>query len=120
MIREDLEKEIIALKERLDKIPHIGILEEARKELKLVRESMTKTQNNISTSMLEGIDQTITTENFKLYCDYVANTISYMRLSYQLVDTLRSEIIDSAKLENYTKEDIKELVEKMIKYCLGK
>lgn len=120
MIREELEKEIIALKERLDKIPHIEILEEARKEIKFVREAMTKTQNNISVCFLEAIDQNITTENFKLYCDYVANTTPYMQLSYQLVDTLRSEIIDSAKIENYTKEDIKELVEKMIKYCLGK
>ena len=120
MIREDLEKEIIALKERLDKVPHIGVLEEARKEIKFIREAITETQNNMSVYFLESIDQNITTENFKLYCDYVAETTSYMQLSYQLVDTLRTEIMDSAKLENYTKEDIKELVEKMIKYCLGK
>ena len=120
MIREDLEKEIIALKERLDKVPHIGILEEARKEIEFIKESITKTQNNMSVYFLEAIDQNITTENFKLYCDYTAETSSYMQVSYQLVDTLRSEIIESAKLENYTKDDIKELVEKMIKYCLSK
>lgn len=119
MIREELEKEIIALKERLDKIPHIGILEEARKEIEFVRENITKTQNNISVYFLEAIDQNITTENFELYCDYVAKTTSYKQLGHQLVDTLRSEIIDSAKIENYTKEDIKELVENMVQYCLG-
>ena len=120
MIREDLEKEIIALKERLNKVPYIGVLEEAKKEIEFIRENITKTQNNISVYFLESIDQNLTTEDCELYCDYVAKTASYMQLSYQLVDTLRGEIIDSVKLENYTKEDIKELVEKMIKYCLGK
>ena len=120
MIREDLEKEIIALKERLDKIPYIGILEEARKEIEFIKETITETQNKISVYFLESIDQNLTTENCELYCDYVAKTTSYMNLNYQLVDTLRSEIIESAKLENYTKDDIKEIVEKMIKYCLSK
>ena len=120
MIREEIEKEIISLKERLDKVPHIGILEEARKEIEFIRKSITEAQNNMSVYFLEAIDQNITTENCELYCDYAAKTTSYMNLNYQLVDTLRSEIIDSAKLENYTKDDIKKLVEKMINYCLSK
>ena len=120
MIRKEIEKEIIALKERLDKVPYIGILEETKKEIELIKETITETQNKMSVYFLEAIDQNITTENCELYCDYAAKTTSYTNLNYQLVDTLRSEIIDSAKLGNYTKKDIKKLVEKMIKYCLSK